>query len=439
MGSLIRFVMIVMCGLWLVQTPAYAALDLTLTQGVSSALPIAVVPFAGQDNSAADNVASVIMTDLQNSGRFKVMDPQTMAQTPHAVNNVDYNYWRRAGNNNVVIGNVRALGGNQYRVNFALLDVFKGQQQESDQVLAQQTFTVSGNKLRGLAHHISDTIYQQLTGVRGVFSTRIAYVVVQRNPRQPAKFILAVADADGYNPRPLLTSRQPIMSPAWSRDGTRVAYVSFENVTPRIYIQNVSTGSRRIITSFPGINGAPAWSPDDNRLALVLSKAGSPKIFILNLANGQLQQITHGNSIDTEPSWSPDGSSLIFTSDRGGGPQIYTMNLATGDVQRLTFNGGYNARASFSADGKNIVMIHRTQDMYDIAMQNLADGTVQVLTQSGYDASPSLAPNGQMVLYESGAGTQGVLGMVSADARVKLRLPAAEGSVQDPAWSPFLS
>lgn len=426
------------------QLPAHAdPLNLVLTQGASTALPIAVVPFSGQDDpQATNNVSSVMMADLQNSGQFKVMDPQSMTQTPHAASDVNEAYWGKTANvDNVVVGNVKSLGGDRYQVNFALLDVVHSQGQSNSTVLTSDNYTVSGDQLRGLAHHISDIVYQQLTGVRGVFSTKIAYVLVQRNAGVPPKFMLAVADEDGFNPRTLVTSNQPIMSPAWSHDGQKIAYVSFENTTPQIFVQNVANGDRHAVSNFPGVNGAPAWSPDNSKLALVLSKdGGNPQIYIMSLGSSSLTQVTHDNAINTEPSFSPDGQSLVFTSDRGGGPQIYQVNLASGSMQRLTFQGGYNARASFAADGQNIVMINRQHDMYNIALQNVQSGNVLVLTHSGNDASPSVAPNGKMVLYETdfGRGQQGVLGMVSTDARVRLRIPAPEGSVQDPAWSPFL-
>lgn len=416
-------------------------LDLVLTKGVSSAVPIAIVPFSGQDDpKAPNNVSSVIQADLQNSGQFKVMDPQTMTQTPHLAKDVNLNYWRQAQVNAVVVGSVTPQGGDNYQVNFTLMNVFHGAGQAGNQVLASQTITVPGKELRGLAHHISDTIYQQLTGVRGVFSTRVAYVLAQRTPGQPRKYVLEVADVDGYNPRPLLTSTQPIMSPAWSHDGKQIAYVSFENITPAVYVHDVGSGARRAVSKFPGINGAPAWSPDNNQLALVLSKSGNPKIYILNLANGNLKQMTQGTSIDTEPNWSPDGKSLIFTSDRGGGPQIYRLSLSDGKTERVTFSGNYNARASFTPDGQHIVMIHREAgQMYNIATQDLGTGTLQILSRSGFDSSPSIAPNGRMVLFETDASQSGMLGMISLDGKVQLHVPADNGSVQDPSWSPFLS
>jgi TolB protein len=421
------------------QAVAASPLDLVLTQGTSNAIPIAIVPFSGQsDSSASNNVSSVINADLQYSGQFKPMDPQTMTQMPHSSADVNANYWRQANMNDVVVGSVQALGGNSYKVSFALISLFNGQQ-NGNQVLASQDFTVPGDQLRALAHHISDIIYQQLTGMRGIFSTKVAYVLVQRSPGQ-SKYTLDVADIDGYNPKPLLVSNQPIMSPAWSHDGKQIAYVSFEDVTPKIYVQQVGSGARHVVSSFPGINGAPAWSPDNSQLAIVLSKGGNAKIYLMSLGSGQLKQLTFGNSIDTEPNWTPDGQSLLFTSDRGGGPQIYKLNLGSGDTQRLTFNGNYNARGTLTPDGQTLVMIHREHgQLYNIAAQDMQSGGLQILSQSGFDASPSVAPNGRMVLYESDAGQQGVLGMTSIDGRIHLQIPSQNGSVQDPAWSPFLS
>ncbi len=316
-----------------------------------------------------------------------------------------------------------------------LIQVAQGRQQ----ILAQREFTVKYSQLRALAHHMSDLIYEKLTDVKGIFSTHIAYVLVTRQNNHRI-YSLQIADMDGHNVKPLLTSTQPIMSPAWSHDGKRIAYVSFEKIMPRIYIQTIASGQRQLISDYPGINGAPAWSPDDKTLALALSKnSATPKIYLMDLANKDCRQVTFGFSIDTEPTWSKDGRSLLFTSDRGGGPQIYQIDLRSKRLQRITFDGSYNARASFSPDGKMIVVLNREQGMYNIAVQDLDDDTLLCVTHSGFDASPSFAPNGQMVLFESKPGEHGLLGMASIDGRINCRLPTPEGDVQDPVWSPFLS
>lgn len=445
--QLLRFLLLSLMLIFAIQTPAHAALDLVLTQGVSGAVPIAVVPFAGQANSdptQANNVAAVINNDLQNSGRFQTLAAGDMPSMPHSAAEVDYSAWQKIKMDDVVVGQVKDNGDGTYSVNFALLDVYKGQNNAqpggANNVLATQQFTVPASQLRRLAHHISDIVYQTLTGQRGIFSTKIAYVLVQRNPGMSPQYSLQIADFDGYNPQAILRSPEPIMSPSWSHDGKQIAYVSFENNRPQVIISNIATGSRTLVSKYTGINGAPAWSPDNQQMALALSRGdGNPKIYIMNLASKQLRQITTGPGIDTEPSFSSDGQSLLFTSDRGGHPQIYQVSLANNQVQRLTFNGVYNARPSLSADGQQIVMIHQDDGGgYNIGVQDLQSGAYNVLTNSGNDSSPSFSPNGAMVLYASKLGNEGVLGLVSTDDRVKLRLPANEGDVQDPAWSPFL-
>lgn len=415
---------------------AFAALNLELTQGVANQLPIAVV-FSGAEALAQKNsLSEVINNDLKHSGLFKLISPKPsrLSQTD-TFNQISASYWRAQQVDDVVLGKIKSIGDDRYRVQFNLVNVAQGRKQ----LLCQQEFTVNRQQLRRLAHHMSDVIYEKLTGVKGVFSTHIAYVLVTRQHNKRV-YSLQVADMDGYNAKPLLTSTQPIMSPAWSHDGKRIAYVSFEKVMPRIYIQNIDNGLRQVISDYPGINGAPAWSPDDRTLALALSKeSAAPKIYLMDLASKKLRQVSFGFSIDTEPTWSANGRSLLFTSDRGGGPQIYQLDLRSNQLQRVTFDGSYNARASFSPDGKMIVVLNREQGMYNIAVQDLDDDTLLSVTHSGYDASPSFAPNGQMVLYESKPGVRGLLGMVSVDGRINLRLPTPEGDVQDPVWSPFLS
>ncbi|CAN5308436.1 Tol-Pal system beta propeller repeat protein TolB [soil metagenome] len=415
---------------------SYAALDLELTQGISGGIPIAIVPFQGQtaNDASSNNLATVISNDLRYSGRFKVMDFAAMEQQPNALSQVNYGYWKKNAIDNLVIG--KALShGSQYQVDYSLLDIFKG---ADGSALSTEEFKTDQANLRRLAHHISDQIYKQLTGDKGVFSTHIVYVLVERAKNKPARYSLVVADVDGYNPKTIVVSSEPMMSPAWSPDGKRVAYVSFEQNHAAIYVVNVQNGARQLVTNFPGINGAPAWAPDGQRLAVVLSKDGHPNIYVANLQSKGLQQITQGSSIDTEPNWAPDGKSIIFTSDRGGSPQIYRTSLSNpGVAERLTFNGKYNARASFSADGKSIVMLHQSPEGYSIAMQDLQNKGFTILTKSGLDTSPSLAPNGKLVLYGTNFSGHGVLGVVSSDGRVKLRLPAREGDVLGPAWGPF--
>lgn len=415
---------------------AFAILNMELTRGVLGAIPIAMVPFTAQGDTAPQDVSRIITDDLQHSGRFKVYDSRVLSEFPSSVQEVSVRYFRRLGTDNVVIGKVSAIGSNRYQVSFQLLDIYQG---EHPEVVLSKKYTLFAHELRAFAHHISDLIYEQLTGIRGIFSTRLAYVVVQRKETGHARYLLEVADQDGYSPRPLLDSPEPIMSPAWSPNGKQLAYVSFEKRRSGIYIQDVTTGARRLLSEFPGVNGAPAWSPDGRKLALVLSKGGSPNIYIMDIATQSLTPITRDFYINTEPAWSPDGQSLLFTSTRSGGPQVYQINLRTGSTTRLSYDGDYNARPSFSKDGKSVVMIHRVSGMYSIAILDLDNGTLRVISNARADSSsPSIAPNSSMILFDTVDGGRNVLGMVSADGRVQLRLPARNGEAQDPAWSPFL-
>lgn len=427
------------CLLYMITTSSYAILNLELTRGVSGAVPIAIVPFVMGESSPV-NISDVISSDLQMSGRFKVYGRDKLSKYPGNLAEVEFNYFQRLGADNIVIGKINKLGGDQYQVSFQLLDVYKGKDTPQQSVVLSQKFDVTSKELRRLAHHISDMIYQQITGIPGIFSTRYAYVVVDRKPNAEASYTLEVADMDGYNPRTLLNSSDPIMSPAWSPNGREIAYVSFEKKYAAIYIQNVATGGRRLVSEYTGINGAPAWSPDGKKLALVLSKDGTPNIYTLDVANKHLTQITKDWSINTEPAWSPNGKNIIFTSNRGGVPQIYQKNLQTGNVSRVTYDGNYNARASYTRDGNHIVVLNKEANTYNIGILDLNNGVFRVLTNSGMDNdSPSVAPNGSMVLYGTLYKGRSVLGLVATDGSVQLRMPARSGEVQDPAWSPYLS
>ncbi|STX29148.1 TolB colicin import protein [Legionella beliardensis] len=405
---------------------ALFALDLELTQGVNSALPIAINSF-GNDN-AAQVFTNVVNNDLHFSGRFKLvpLPARTTEEVP-------FQLWRQAGADSLLTGHVVKTGFNRYEVSYKLIDAVA-----QGRVLLSSSFQVNGNELRSLAHHISDLVYEKLTGERGVFSTRIAYILVQRQGGR-ARYSLEVADVDGYNPHSLLVSSAPIMSPSWSPDGRQIAYVSFEKKKAQIFIVSVETGRRRLVTDFMGLNGAPTWSPDGRELAVVLSKGGNPKVYSVNLTDGNLKQLTFGEAIDTEPRFSPDGRSLLFTSGRGGSPQIYKLDLALGSVSRVTYEGNYNARASYTPDQKHIAIFHRDEkSRFNIAVQDVDTGHINQLTFSSLAESPSVAPNGRLILYATRYQDKGVLGIVSIDGRIKVRLPIREGDVQEPAWSPYL-
>jgi len=405
---------------------SHAELTIQITEGIESALPVAVVPFAS--SGAPVDISSVVNADLERSGYFKMLAEQYMSSRPSSAQEVNFKEWQTLAQNYLVVGQVHNNGG-QYDVQFQLLDVYKGGQ------LLGYKMASSGSDLRRTAHHISDLIFEKLTGKKGVFSGRIAYITSDRQGRQ-STHRLQVADADGFNPQTIASSVEPLMSPSWSPDGSRIAYVSFEKKTAAIYIQTLATGQRERVAEFRGINGAPSWSPDGTRLALTLSKDGSPDIYVLNLSSRSVTKLTKSYAIDTEPVWSPDGSSIVFTSDRGGKPQLYITPSQGGQEKRLTFSGDYNARASFSPDGRSIAMVHGNGGSYRIAVMDMGSRSINVLTSGPADESPSFAPNGSMILYASKKGGTGFLSAVSIDGKMKQRLAFNGGEVREPAWSP---
>ncbi len=407
---------------------ARGELTIEITQGVEGAIPIAVVPFAGQAGLPED-VAAIVRADLGRSGRFQPLPPRDMLTRPTSPDDVNWGAWQTLGQDYLVVGSVTRLGGDRYEVRFHLLDVYRKER------LAGYRLPAEGRTLRRTAHRIADIVYEKITGQPGAFATRIAYVTVTRQDGRRI-YRLQIADADGHRPRTVVVSPEPLMSPAWSPDGQKIAYVSFEHRRSAVYIQTLATGAREKVAEFPGINGAPAWSPDGGELALTLSKDGSPDIYVLNLTTRRLRRLTHSFAIDTEPSWSPDGKRLVFTSDRGGSPQIYIVPAQGGRPRRLTFTGAYNARAVFSPDGRKLALVHGGRG-YRIAVFDLASGRMEVLTTGPLDESPSFAPNGSMILYATQVDGRGQLAAVSVDGRVRQRLRTGDGDVREPAWSPF--
>ncbi|MDA8365146.1 MAG: Tol-Pal system beta propeller repeat protein TolB [Gammaproteobacteria bacterium] len=410
---------------------AGAVLTIEITKGLENALPIAIVPFSWSGPGALpQDVSGIIKADLVSSGRFDALPVKDFLSMPHADKDVVFKDWRLIKAEALVIGSVRALPPGRYQVQFRLYDVFTQKQ------LAGYRYVVSAGQLRTVAHQISDIIYQKLTGVPGAFDTRIAYITRSGGVRHPV-FRLQVADSDGYDPRTILRSPQPLLTPRWSPDGTRLAYVSFEHGHAVVYIQNVDTGQRWKVADFRGINSAPAWSPHGRRLALSLSMSGHPEIYVMNLSDGALKQLTHDSAINTEPSWSPDGRYIAFTSDRSGSPQIFRMTADGEDVTRLTFQGNYNAAPSYSPNGRMITLITEQQGGFHAAILHLRDSDLQILTNTSLDESPTFAPNGQMVLYATIVHGRGVLATVSVDGNVRQLIKTNEGDVREPAWSPF--
>ena len=407
-----------------------AQLTIEITHGVDNPTRIALVPFGGM--RLAENIDEIVSADLQRSGLFEPLDKRNMLSYPSKPEDVYYRDWRLLGSEYVVVGNIQ-FRSDQYEVTFSLMQV------HSENKLFTSVVRGGRGKEREIAHFVSDTIYEKITGIRGAFSTKVVYVNAFPVSSNKLTYRLMLSDVDGANETLLLESKQPIMSPGWSPDGKEVIYVSFETGRPAIFRQNLTTASREQITNFQGLNGAPAWSPDGRSLALVLSKDGNPEIYTFDMATRQFTRLTRHFAIDTEPSWMPDGKSLIFTSDRGGNPQIYKLDIASGRVERLTFNGNYNARPRLAPDGRTMVMVHRSNGDFNIASQDLVTGDVRVLSRTFLDESPTVAPNGAMVMYATKQGDKGVLAAVSIDAGVKFLLPARHGDVREPAWSPFLN
>ncbi len=368
--------------------------------------------------------------DRARSGRFAPVGRQYLPSRPAQASEVNFGDWRLLGTSNLVIGRVQALEGGRYSVQFRLFDVFRGTQMTGFQ------YEVSGAELRRTAHEIADIIYEALTGERGAFATRIAYITDTRVPG-PRRYALNVADSDGFDARPVLESPEPLMSADWSPDGRKLAYVSFESGRSRIYVQDLFSGAREEIAGFPGINSAPDWSPDGSHIAMVLSKDGNAEIYLYQIGTRRLIRLTSNSAIDTEPAWSPDGKTIAFTSDRGGRPQIYMMPAFGGEAQRVTFEGDYNARPEFSPDGKKLALVHVQRGRFNIALLDLENRALTLLSDGILDESPSFAPNGSMILYATVSGSESTLAAVSVDGRVRQKLSATEGEVREPAWSPF--
>jgi TolB protein len=407
--------------------PAAAALTIEIVGSGANQIPIALAPFRGE-NGGPNAVTPIVSADLARSGMFRSVDPGGIVPMPSEPEQVNYPQWKARGVEALVIGSVTPMSDGRFDVRFRLLDVLKGAQ------LAGFVYTVNASQLRLTAHKIADAIYEKLTGDRGVFSTRITYVVKRGN-----RYELQVADADGFGAQTILASNEPIISPSWSPDGTRLAYVSFERRKPVVYVQSLTSGQRHAVANFVGSNSAPAWSPDGRRLAVVLSKDGGSQIFTMSADGGSATRISTSGGIDTEPNWSADGQWLLFTSDRGGTPQIYRMPSSGGQAQRMTFEGVYNVSPRHSPDGKSFVFIQRSEGRFRVAVQDFASRQVQVLTDGGVDESPSFAPNGRMILYASETRGRGILAAVSSDGRVKQRFSETGGDVREPAWGPFTS
>jgi TolB protein len=412
---------------------ANAQLEIEITRGGSTRTPVAVVPF-GWKGAGADtpfDVSSLIAADLHRSGRFDPIDSDNMLQHPTEGIDVDFDDWSVLGVEAVIVGSIEQTGDNVYFVKFQLFDVYQRKQ------LVGYRMPASRGTLRRVAHRAADMIYEKLTGIPGVFGTKVTYVTA-KGSGPDRMFTLIVSDVDGENENVIMESADPIMSPAWSPDSRRLAYVSFEGNRSSIYVQTLRSGNRIKVSSRAGINGSPAFSPDGRKLVMTLGGVnGNLDINVLDLATRKVTRLTTNVAIDTEGTWSPDGKTIYFTSDRSGGPQVYKMSSSGGTPERVTFEGSYNARPRLSPNGERMALVHLDRGNYRIAVLDLDSSELLVLSAGSQDESPSFAPNSDSLIYATRHGRNGVLETVSADGLIRQRLASAQGDVREPVWSPF--
>lgn len=440
-----KLILVLLC---LVAVPSWAGLTIEINEGYENAYPIAIVPFAygdlttGAANNAAANstitpveapedLASIVASDLRRSGHFRPLTTSQMPAMPHELEQVDYDEWRPLDIDNMLIGKLVHEGNGLYQIDMRFLDILR-----KKQVIGKRWTGIRKENLRRVAHQMSDLIYQELTGIRGAFNTQIAYVTLRKVGKKRL-YTLEIADSDGYNPQPMLKSSQPIMSPSWSPDGSKIAYVSFESGRSNVVVQSLDGSYRKVIANFKGLNSAPAWSPDGKQLAMTLSKDGSADIYIMDLQSKRLRRLTRNWSIETEAAWAPNGQSLFFNSDRRGQPQVFQVFLDTGEVRRVTFEGKYNANPEVSPDGRYIAVVHGGGGFH-IALQDLYTNDFTILTDSFLDESPTFSPNGEMILYAMNKRGRGELAVVAIDGKTSQTLRVENGEVREPAWGPYL-
>ncbi|MFN0162931.1 MAG: Tol-Pal system beta propeller repeat protein TolB [Burkholderiales bacterium] len=405
--------------------PVQAQMTIEVTGAGAKQYPIAITGFPGEA-SLPESLTAVLRSDLERSGLFRIVDTAGVAPVPTETSQVRFPDWRTRNAEFLAIGVVAPTADGRLTVRARLVDVVKGVE------IGAFAYAMVPTLTRTTAHRLADDIYEKITGEKGFFNTKIAYV-----KKSGQRFDLIVADADGQNEQSALTSREPVISPRWSPDGNRLAYVSFENRKPQIWVHEIYTSRRTLVANFRGSNSAPAWSPDGRELAVVLTLSGQSQLYLISSAGGEARRLATSNAIDTEPIYAPDGASIFFTSDRGGGPQIYRIAASGGEARRVTFKGAYNASPRLSPDGRTLAYITRNNGLFQVATLDLTNGQELTLTDTVKDESPSFSPNGRMILYATEVGGRGVLAAVSTDGRVKQRLSVSAADAREPAWGPF--
>jgi len=404
-----------------------AQVRIEITGGQVDPLPIAIVPLQSKGGGPEVDVAGVIRDDLHRTGLFKPLQRSSLVARPASADEVNYANWRAVGGDYLVVGSMNQVDGGDYAVDVQLIDVY------GSTTLLNKRYRVSPNALRTLGHRVANAVFEELVGRQAGFDSRLLYVK-RTGPKTDSRYSLIYADADGHNPQTILSTQASLLSPAWSPDGSKLAYVSFESDRSEIYIQQLDSGERRKVASFQGLNSAPAFSPDGEKLALTLSRSGNPNIFILDLSSGSIRQLTSHYGIDTKPAWSGEGDAVLFTSDRSGGPQIHRVAVDGGDVERVTYQGEYNASADLSPNGRLLAMVHRESGQFRIAVKDLENGDFRVLTKGSLNESPSFAPSGAMIVYARKRGGVSELATVAANGRVNETLKRSSGELREPAW-----
>lgn len=425
--------LVLSCFLLLWGITSQADVRIIITDGVNTAKPIAVVPFKWSGaGSAPQKIEEIISSDLRNSGQFNPIDVRKMPQLPNTASELNPKAWSSLGIDAVVVGTIQPGEEGNYLVSYQLVDTVNS----PGEILSQNQYTIPERWLRYAGHTASDEVFEALTGIKGAFRTRIAYVVKLNKGQFTHE--LRVSDYDGYDQIIIHKSTEPLMSPTWSPDGTKLAYVTFEGGRSSLVMKTLATGKIETIASFPQHNGAPAFSPDGSKLAFALSKEGSLNLYVMNLQTRKITRLTYGRSNDTEPSWLPDSETLVYTSDQAGRPQLYTLKVTGGMPQRLTWDGAQNQNPSVAPDGSFVAMISTGPNGQFVTKYDLATNAYQILTSTFLDETPSVSPNGTMIIYSSTQGLGTILNLVSADGRFKAKLPATDGQVKFPAWSPYL-